>query len=302
MRMRIVCSFTAALAVLSSPSARAVAPTAEEMSRARQWAEARFEGAKDEKAFGPFFSFKYDGKPSSDFLKTWDLKRASRKLDVQRTERTLSFTDRRTGLVLRCVGVEYGDYPCVEWTLFFVNTSDRDTPILSDIQALDLQVERRPAPGASMGEFLLHHNSGSRTVPSDYQPHETVLGPGAEKPVGAIGGRSTGGDFSYFNLEYYGDFWPLTPYSLGNDVWMAWQFDRPEAGEGVVQAFRRAENSVESATFRLRGLDPNGRYVMTDLDVAGTTELTGRELLDKGLPVVIKEKPGAAIITYEKKS
>ena len=63
--------------------------------------------------------------------------------------------------------------------------------------------------------------------------------------------------------NFYGDFWPLTPYSLENNVWMAWQFDRPEAGEGVVQAFRRAENGDESATFRLRGLDA-GRRVCPD--------------------------------------
>jgi alpha-galactosidase len=102
--------------------------------------------------------------------------------------------------------------------------------------------------------------------------------------------------------NYYGDFWPLTPYSLENKVWIAWQFDRPEVGEGVVQAFRRAECNEESAKFRLRGLDPNAVYVLTNLDVAGSTEMTGRELLDAGLPVVMKEKPGAAIITYKKKS
>jgi hypothetical protein len=43
-------------------------------------------------------------------------------------------------------------------------------------------------------------------------------------------------------------------------------------------------------------------YVLTNLDIAGTTETTGRELLESGLPVVIKEKPGAAIVTYMKKS
>ena len=42
-------------------------------------------------------------------------------------------------------------------------------------------------------------------MPSDYRPLATVLGPGVEKRVGAIGGRSTGGDFSYFNLELAGD-------------------------------------------------------------------------------------------------
>jgi alpha-galactosidase len=102
--------------------------------------------------------------------------------------------------------------------------------------------------------------------------------------------------------HFWGDFWPLTPYSLANNVWIAWQFDEPEKGEGVVQAFRRAENDNDSAMFRLRGLDPNATYILTNLDVEGTTELSGRELLDKGLSVIIKDKPGAAIILYKKKS
>jgi alpha-galactosidase len=83
-------------------------------------------------------------------------------------------------------------------------------------------------------------------------------------------------------------------------VWMAWQYDRPEQGEGVVLAFRRAGNPAESMRMKLLGLDPSGVYTLTNLDVAGTTQATGLELMDVGLPVVIKDKPGSAIITYKK--
>ena len=44
--------------------------------------------------------------------------------------------------------------------------------------------------------------------------------------------------------NYYGDFCPLTPYRMENDVWMAWQFDRPEVGGGMVQVFRRPKSSI----------------------------------------------------------
>ncbi|MDP4292547.1 MAG: alpha-galactosidase, partial [Bacteroidota bacterium] len=36
---------------------------------------------------------------------------------------------------------------------------------------------------------------------------------------------------------YLGDDYPLTPYSQAQDVWMAWQLNCPENGEGMVQAF-----------------------------------------------------------------
>ena len=38
-----------------------------------------------------------------------------------------------------------------------------------------------------------------------------------------------------------GDYYPLTPYTLQPDQWIAWQFSRPALGESVVQAFRHAE-------------------------------------------------------------
>jgi hypothetical protein len=53
---------------------------------------------------------------------------------------------------------------------------------------------------------------------------------------------------------------------------------------------------------KLRGLEPAAHYTLTNFDVAGTTEMTGRELMDQGIPVNISDRPGAAIVTYKKKS
>jgi alpha-galactosidase len=97
-----------------------------------------------------------------------------------------------------------------------------------------------------------------------------------------------------------GDYYPLTSYSLAPDVWMAWQFDRPEVGQGLVQVFRRVDSIYEAARLRLRGLDAAATYTVTDLDRDTSTTLTGRELLDEGLPVEMRERPGAALITYRK--
>ncbi len=117
--------------------AAATAPTPGEMREARRWATAKLDAAQETKAIEPPFSFTYDGKPSAELLKTWELKRASRPLDDQRTEYVLTFGDPKTGLVVRCVGIEYRDFPAVEWTLFFKNRSTSDTPIISDIRAMD---------------------------------------------------------------------------------------------------------------------------------------------------------------------
>ena len=78
--------------------ARAVSPTPVELASTRDWVAARFESGKESKAFGPCFSFAYAGKPSSELLKSWDLKRSTRKFDDNRTEFTLTRTDPKTGL------------------------------------------------------------------------------------------------------------------------------------------------------------------------------------------------------------
>ncbi|MBN2293328.1 MAG: alpha-galactosidase [Pirellulales bacterium] len=143
------------------------------------------------------FSFTYDGKPSVELLKTWPRKQNTRKLDDKRNEHTLSYTDPQTGLVVRCVAIEYQDFPTVEWTVYFKNTGSADTPILENIQALDTGFRRL---GAS--EFLLHHAVGSPANGTDYGPRETLLGANVIKRIAAAGGRSTNSDWSYFNLQW----------------------------------------------------------------------------------------------------
>ncbi len=78
----------------------------------------------------PQFSFTYGGGSSVELLKKWPMQRQVRKLDDQRTEYTLTYKDPETGLVLRSAGVEYRDFPTVEWTLYFENTGTADTPFL----------------------------------------------------------------------------------------------------------------------------------------------------------------------------
>jgi alpha-galactosidase len=100
--------------------------------------------------------------------------------------------------------------------------------------------------------------------------------------------------------NFYGDYYPLTPYSLDEDIWMAWQFNRPETGEGMVQAFRRKDSVYESARFRLRELDSDARYVVTDVDEDRPHEMTGQELMANGLLVTIANAPGAVVTTYRR--
>jgi alpha-galactosidase len=99
---------------------------------------------------------------------------------------------------------------------------------------------------------------------------------------------------------YLGDYYPLTPYSLETTSWLGWQFDRPDLGTGLVQVFRRSESIYKAADLRLCGLDPEARYRVKNLDSPQADVVTGRRLMDIGVPVVLNDRPSAVVISYEK--
>ena len=106
---------------------------------------------------------------------------------------------------------------------------------------------------------------------------------------------------NYADDYVLGDFYPMTPYSLDSDVWMVWQFNRPETGEGVVQGFRRSGSPYEAFRAKLQGLDPQARYRLTNLDEEGSAmEKTGADLMNNGISLQIENQPGSVVVTYKR--
>ena len=99
---------------------------------------------------------------------------------------------------------------------------------------------------------------------------------------------------------YSGDYYPLTTHSLDDSVWMAWQFDRPDLNAGMIQVFRRAESPYETAKFRMKGLEPDAKYVVSEASGGETATATGRELMEQGLAVTMKDRPSACAYVYAK--
>lgn len=147
------------------------------------------------KEVAPPFSFVYGGTPSETLLPAWPRKHETVRLDAARTRHTITWTDPKTHLEVRCVAVEYADFPAVEWTVYFRNTGSGNTPILENIQALDARFER-----VGEGEFVLRHWKGDTCNADLYQPLEQSLGPNARRGFAPNGGRPTNGAFPYYNI------------------------------------------------------------------------------------------------------
>jgi alpha-galactosidase len=113
--------------------------------------------------------------------------------------------------------------------------------------------------------------------------------------------RREAANWAAIKQDLIGDYYPLLPYTRDLRSWIAWQFDRPDLGSGVVQAFRRPDSPYQVAQFRLRGLDPTARYLVTDLDKVNSRDwFTGRQLMDEGVQIRMDTAPAATIITYLK--
>jgi len=99
---------------------------------------------------------------------------------------------------------------------------------------------------------------------------------------------------------YYGDLYPLTEVTARDNIWLAYQCDRPDRGEGMVMAFRREKASEATLTIEIRGLKTHGAYELEDVDRGTTRVASGRELA-QGLRLNISTRPGSALLLYRLK-
>lgn len=105
--------------------------------------------------------------------------------------------------------------------------------------------------------------------------------------------------FKELRPYYYSDYYPLT--GLGDlstmDVWLAYQFNRPEDQSGMVVAFRRKDQTSDKLTVQLKGLQPDKVYHIGNIDDDKQLKKTGREL-SEGFAIEIKEAPGSVVFRY----
>ena len=100
---------------------------------------------------------------------------------------------------------------------------------------------------------------------------------------------------------YYGDYYPLTGTGglTQDDIWLAYQMNRPSVGDGIIVAFRRKDSTLESIIVNLRGVDSNEKYLIFNEDTQVSETLSG-EALKHGYTLKITDKPGSVLIRYKK--
>jgi len=165
------------------------------------------------------FSFRYGGKDSVSLLEQWQLQKGEHKTDSHSEQQELIWTDAATGLQFRWQVKRFTDYPALEWVLWFENRGTKDTPILEDIQDLNLRLNH-----SRKGEpYIVHGAHGGRYMRDDWWPFSREIPATIGDIPDFVDGREArlGGDYPssrrdlpFFNLE--------TPENRGAIVGVGW--------------------------------------------------------------------------------
>ena len=173
----------------------------------------------------PPFSFVYNGRHSSEFLRDWKFTKEEIREDGTKKEFVFTYSSPEKGLVVRCEAVVFKDFPAIEWVLKFRNEGKTDTPIIENIKALDYLFKGE-------GEFVLHRALGSNAQRDDFAPVEESLKQGNEIRIAPLGGRSSHTtSLPFLNLEDKGKGGVII--SIGwSGQWLA-EFEKKEEGVQV---------------------------------------------------------------------
>ncbi|HPY78059.1 MAG TPA: alpha-galactosidase, partial [Anaerohalosphaeraceae bacterium] len=142
------------------------------------------------------FSFGYGGKISSEFLGNWEKNVEDKTLDSTKQQRILTLTDPQTGLEVKAVVTIYTDTAGGDWTIYFTNTSDQDTPVIEAVKPLDVSMTAGPDVIP-----VLHRINGSHDGVDDWMNYDVILSPGNASDFSTIEGRTSMKDGPFFNLD-----------------------------------------------------------------------------------------------------
>jgi alpha-galactosidase len=107
-------------------------------------------------------------------------------------------------------------------------------------------------------------------------------------------------EFKHLRPYYYSDYYPLTNSEnmTKDNIWLAYQLNRPDKGDGIIVAFRRKNCPDESIFVKLRGLDRNADYELFDEDLDRKLVQKGEEL-GNGIKLSLTEKQKSLLISYK---
>lgn len=103
-------------------------------------------------------------------------------------------------------------------------------------------------------------------------------------------------EFQDIRPYYYEDYYPLTGIedTTLDNIWLAYQLNRPSDDSGVIVAFRRKASKKNNITVKLSAIKPEKKYEVTDLDKKESVIVNGSELAARF--VLTLDKPNQSLL------
>jgi alpha-galactosidase len=95
------------------------------------------------------------------------------------------------------------------------------------------------------------------------------------------------------DLILYGDYYPHTPFHRSAQAWVAWQFDCPETGCGLVQSIRFPASPEGTLTIHLQGIRSDVMYCFENAETGETEVIAAEELRHTGFAMTLPPRSGA---------
>lgn len=148
----------------------------------------------------PPFSFRYGDRDATVLLPAWKREVNSEETDSARLMH-ITWTDPATSLAVTADVKVFKKYPAVDWVLYFENQGTADSAVISDIQALDVQLRTgHPRKAAVLNEL-----EGDACGMTSFLPKQEELATGKEIRRAPTGGRpSSISAFPWFDFVYEG--------------------------------------------------------------------------------------------------
>jgi len=108
-------------------------------------------------------------------------------------------------------------------------------------------------------------------------------------------------DYKELRPYFYGDYYPLTQSwnNQDEDMWLAYQLNRPIEGDGIILAFRRKDCKQETIQVKLGGLEKTRDYELNIIDYGLKMTRLGGELM-AGFELTIPQKPSSLMVRYHR--
>jgi alpha-galactosidase len=143
----------------------------------------------------------------------------------------------------------------------------------------------------------IYESTNMYKVRMNYAPLSLMnFGPILEKNPDWTMHKQGHAEFEQIRGYFYADYYQLVEWTAEADRWNAWEFYDPATASGYAAVFCHEATTELSTTVKLKGLDPEKTYRVTDFDGLVDVTADGAALMESGIPVTVPEKPYAIIM------